>query len=144
MNLNNGGRVLSRHRLLQVESGGRIDRCLPDSADRWAVISTCFVMLWSLVELPWEMDVGMSVEQCSAILTSKLLLVALAVLSLRGITPARVAFAFLCLTSVTVIAVVVSAEYTNSRILAFLSTIELAGKLGAFGAVVSQLNAKAR
>ena len=53
------------------------------------MISTCFVVLWSLVEFPWEMDRGMSVEQSSAILTSKLLLVAIAVLSLKGITLAR-------------------------------------------------------
>jgi len=108
------------------------------------VISTCFVVLWSLVEFPWEMDRGMSVEQSSAILTSKLLLVAIAVLSLKGITLARYVFAFLCLVSVAVIAVAVSSEYANSRTLAFISTIELAGKLGASIAVVSQLGAKAR
>ena len=125
-------------------NNGRTTRHLSAGVDRRAIISTCFVVLWSLVELPWEMDRGMSVEQSSAILTSKLLLVAIAVLSFKGFTLARYAFAFLCLVSVAVIAVAVSSEYANSRALAFLSTIELAGKLSAFMAVASQLGAKAR
>jgi len=86
----------------------------------------------------------MSVEQSSAILTSKLLLVAVVFLSLKGITLARYAFAFLCLVSVAVIAIAVSSEYANSHALAVLSTIELAGKLSAFMAVASQLGAKSR
>jgi hypothetical protein len=102
------------------------------------------VVLWSLIELPWETDAGMSVERSSAILTSKLLLLALAVLWLKGITLARGAFAFLCLVSVIVIAIEMSAEYTNARNLAFLSAIELAEKLGACIAIVCQLGLKAR
>jgi hypothetical protein len=90
------------------------------------------------------MDAGMSVEQSSAILTSKLLLLALAVLSLKGITLARGAFAFLCLVSVIVIAVAMSAEYANALNLAFLSAIELAGKLSACIAIVFQLSLKVR
>jgi hypothetical protein len=125
-------------------NNGRTARHLSAGVERWAIISTCFVVLWSFVELPWEMDRGMSVEESSAILTSKLLLVAIAVLSFKGITLARYAFAFLCLVSVAVIAVAVSSEYANSRALAFLSTIELGGKLSAFMAVASQLDAKAR
>jgi uncharacterized membrane protein YqjE len=102
------------------------------------VISTCFVVLWSMVELPWEIDVGMGVEQCAAILVSKLFLIVLAVLSLRGLALASYAFGFVCLTSIVAIAVEVSSRY-----LALLSSIELVGKLGAFVSVVAQLNAKA-
>lgn len=144
MNPDSSGRVLPKPGLLPVESGGRATRYLAAGMDRWATISTCFVVLWSLVELPWEIDSGTSVEQSSALLTSKLLFVALAVLSFKGITLARYALAFLCLVSVAVIAVAVSSEYAHSRSLAFLSAIELAGKLGVFIAVASQLCAKTR
>jgi hypothetical protein len=144
MNPNTNGRLLSKSGLPSMVSSGRTARYLSAGVDRWAIISTCFVVLWSLVELPWEMDRGMSVEQSSAILTSKLLIVAIAVLSCKGITLARYAFAFLCLVSVAVIAIAVSSEYANSRALAVLSTIELAGKLSAFMAVASQLGAKPR
>jgi uncharacterized membrane protein YccC len=144
VNLNNGHRLFSKVRLFSAKPGGQIDRVLPHGVDRGAVISTCFVVLWSMVELPWEIDVGMGVEQCAAILVSKLFLIVLAVLSLRGLALASYAFGFVCLTSIVAIAVEVSSEYTNSRYLALLSSIELVGKLGAFVSVVAQLNAKAR
>ena len=140
MNLNDTDRVCSKPCFLPAVSNRR----LAASVNRWAVISTWFVLLWSLVELPSEMDAGMSVERSSAILTSKLLLLALAVLSLKGITLARGAFAILCLASVIVIAVAISAEYTNARNRAFLSRIELAGKLSACIAIFFQLGLKAR
>jgi hypothetical protein len=144
VNLNNGYRPFSKIRRFSANPGGQIDRAPSPGAARWAAISTCFVMLWSMVELPWEIDLGMGVEQYVAIMISKLFVMIFAVLSLEGITLASYAFGFVCLTSIVAIAVSVSSEYTNSRYLALLSSIELVGMLGAFVSVVAQLNAKAR
>jgi len=127
-----------------IRSRARIHRYALLSGGRLAILLINFVVLWSLVELPWETDHGISSEQVAAILFSKIALFALAILSIKGNGAAKYAFSFVCLVSVVVIGFSLSSEYSNSRLLGGLSTVELVAKLGAFIAVALQFGEKFR
>ena len=108
----------------------------PDGLNLCAIAAICFVCLWSLLELPWEFKAGSGYEEIAALLLSKIILLGLAVFSIRGGRLARYAFLLICLMSVLAVASEIPLEYERSRGLALLSTIECLGKLLAFITVV--------
>jgi len=108
----------------------------PNGLNLCAIASICFVSLWSLLELPWEVKAGSGYEEIAALLLSKIILLGLAALSIRGGRIARCAFLLICLMSVLAVASEIPLEYERSRTLAMLSTIECLGKLLAFIAIV--------
>lgn len=101
----------------------------------FAQASKCFVLAWSVVELPWELDASSDVQEVAAIVAAKALLFAIVGFSLRGSRFARYAFLFVCLMSVLAMAPEIPGEYERSRLLAALTAVECIGKLAAFAAV---------
>ena len=101
-----------------------------------AIAALCFVCIWSLLELPWEMDASGSSEQIAALLVSKVVLIGLAAVVLRGRIGARYVFLLLCLMSMFALAWSLPAEYERSFGFALLSTVECLGRSVAFISLV--------
>jgi len=108
----------------------------PDGLNLCAIASICFVSLWSLLELPWEFKAGSSYEEMTALFLSKIILLGLAALSIKGGRMARCAFLSICLMSVLAVASEIPLEYVHSRSLALLSMVECLGKSLAFITIV--------
>jgi hypothetical protein len=98
---------------------------------RTVAVATFLVAAWSVVEVPWELDMNGSREQTAAVIASKTLLIVIATLSLRGRRWARYLLLFVCLTSVLAIAPELPSEFEHSPWLAFLSSVECLTKLAA-------------
>ncbi|SAK47534.1 hypothetical protein AWB81_00626 [Caballeronia arationis] len=128
----------------------RIGRCVTASA--------CFVVAWSLVEVPWEIDISGSAgadgtayassgpmsspEEIAAVLASKTLLFLIVGLALRRRLFARYVLLFVCLMSVLAMAPEIPVEYAHSRWLATLSAVECLGKLATFVFLALDLRTK--
>jgi hypothetical protein len=120
----------------------RLGRCVAASA--------CFVVAWSLVELPWEIDITGSAsgglttsgEEIAAVLASKTLLFAIVGLALQRRRAAKYALLFVCLMSVLAMAPEIPLEYAHSPWLATLSGVECLGKLSTFVFLALDLRVK--
>jgi general stress protein CsbA len=139
-------------------------RDLPDIAGdarrlgRYVTASSCFVVAWSLVELPWEIDLSgsagadgaayasgapmSSAEEIAAVLASKTLLFFIVGLVLKRRIFAKYVLLFVCLMSVLAMAPEIPVEYAHSRWLATLSVVECLGKLATFVFLALDLRAK--
>ncbi|WP_277185849.1 hypothetical protein [Caballeronia sp. BR00000012568055] len=92
-------------------------------------VSTSVMVVWSLFEVPWEMDLNSSREQAAAVVAAKTMLLVIAGLSMRGKRWASYLLLFVCLTSVLAIAPELPGEFDRAPWLALLSTVELIAKL---------------
>jgi hypothetical protein len=97
-----------------------------------ATLALCFVCIWSLLELPWEIGPSGSSGQIAALLISKVVLIGLALLVLRRRSGARYVFLLLCGMSMFALAWSLPAEYERSFSFAVLSTVECLGRSAAF------------
>jgi hypothetical protein len=117
---------------------------------RCVAVSACFVVAWSLIEVPWEIDLAGSAtgaamtsgEEIAAVLASKTLLFVIAGLALTGRRVAKYVLLFICLMSVLAMAPEIPVEYAHSRWLATLSAVECLGKLATFVFLALDLRTK--
>jgi hypothetical protein len=117
---------------------------------RCVAVSACFVVAWSLIEVPWEIDLAGSAtgaamtsgEEIAAVLASKTLLFVIAGLALTGRRVAKYVLLFICLMSVLAMAPEIPVEYGHSPWLAMLSGVECIGKLATFAFLALDLRLK--
>jgi hypothetical protein len=94
------------------------------------------VVIWAIVELPWEIDSDTSPPQITALLVSICLLAAVVWRTLKGTVWARYAFGFIGISSVIATAPGLYSEYTAFPARIVLSAVECVLKLTALTAVV--------
>jgi len=94
------------------------------SSHRVANVLTVAVCLWALFETPWEMSPADDGMQTLALLAAKLLLVCTALCAVQGSHLARLAFAFLCGSSLIAVGSTLPFECIASTRLFGLSFVE--------------------
>ena len=120
----------------------------PRRMGRYADASACFVVAWSLLEVPWEIDISGSAgadgtayassgpmsspEEIAAVLASKTLLFVIVAFMLQGRRVASYLLLFVCLMSVLAMAPEIPLEFRRSPWLAVLSGVECVSKLATF------------
>ncbi|CDY75198.1 hypothetical protein BGLT_04096 [Caballeronia glathei] len=104
----------------------------PRRMGRYADASACFVVAWSLLEVPWEIDANSRGEEIAAVLASKTLLFVIVAFMLQGRRVASYLLLFVCLMSVLAMAPEIPLEFRRSPWLAVLSGVECVSKLATF------------